>query len=99
MTQKRKRYDRQFKLAAAHLVLEGEMSVIDISKELGIKDGTLRRWACEYQELGDSAFPGNGSPKTNKDYEILKLKKQIEELEMENDLLKNFRAFLKRDHA
>ncbi len=88
MTQKRKRDDRQFKLAAARLVLEGEMSVIDISKELGIKDTTLRCWASECEELGDVAFPGNGSPKVNKDYEILKLKKQIEELEMENDLLK-----------
>lgn len=75
------------------------MSVIDISKELGIKDSTLRRWACEYEELGDVAFPGNGSPKANKDYEILKLKKQVEELEMENTLLKNFRAFLSRDRA
>ena len=99
MTQKRKRYDKQFKLAAARLVLEGEMSVIEISKELGVKDSTLRRWASEYEELGAVAFPGNGSPKINKDYEILKLKKQIEELEMENDLLINFRTFLKQDRA
>ncbi len=84
---------------AAKVVLSGEMTVKDLSGELGIKDSTLRRWACEYEEMGDDAFPGNGSPKINKDYEIVKLKKKVEELERENEILKNFRAFLSQDHA
>lgn len=99
MTQKRKRYDRQFKVAAAQVVLSGDMRVVDLAKELGIKDSTLRRWAQEYEEMGDAAFPGNGSPKVNKDYEIVKLKKKVEEPGRENELLKNFRAFLSQDHA
>ena len=99
MTQKRKRYDKQFKIAAARVVLGGEMGAVDLARELGIKDSTLRRWAQEYEEMGDNAFPGNGSPKVNKDYEIVKLRKRIEELERENELLKNFRAFLSQDHA
>ena len=99
MTQRRKRYDRQFKVSAAKVVLSGEMTVKGLSEELGIKDSTLRRWAQEYEEMGENAFPGNGSPKVNKDYEIVKLRKRIEELERENELLKNFRAFLSQDHA
>ena len=99
MTQRRKRHDKQFKVAAARVVLSGEMRVVDLAKELGIKDSTLRRWAQEYGEMGDAAFPGNGSPKVNKDHEIVKLRKKVEELERENDLLKNFRAFLSQDHA
>ena len=75
------------------------MRVVGLAKELGIKDSTLRRWAQEYEEMGDAAFPGNGSPKVNKDYEVVKLGKKVEELERENDLLKNFRAFLSQDHA
>ena len=75
------------------------MSYRPLSEELGIKDSTLRRWACEYEEMGDDAFPGNGSPKINKDYEIVKLKKKVEELERENEILKNFRAFLSQGHA
>ena len=99
MTQRRKRHDKQFKVAATRVVPSGEMRVVDLAKELGIKDSTLRRWAQEYEEMGDAAFPGNGSPKVNKDYEIVKLRKKVEELERENDLLKNFRAFLSQDHA
>ena len=99
MAQERKRYDRQFKIAVARVVLGGEMRAVDLARELGIKDSTLRRWAQEYEEMGENAFPGNGSPKINKDYEIVKLRKRIEGLERENELLKKFRAFLSQDHA
>ena len=99
MTQRRKRYDRQFKIVAARVVLGGEMRAVDLARELGTKDSTLRRWAQEYEEMGENAFPGNGSPKVNKVYEIVKLRKRIEELEHENELLKIFRSFLSQDHA
>ena len=99
MTRRRKRYDRQFKVSAAKAVLSGEMTVKGLSEELGIKDSTLRRWARECEGMGDGAFPGNGSPKIDKDYEIAKLKKRVEEPGRENEMLKNFRAFLSRDRA
>ena len=98
-TRRRKRYDRQSKASAAKAALSGEMTVKDLSEELGIKDSTPRRWAREYEEMGDDAFPGNGSPKIDKDHETAKLKKKVEELERENEMLKNFRAFSSQDHA
>ena len=52
----RKRYLKQFKIAAAQVILSGEMSVKQLSEELEIKDTTLRRWANEYEKQGDSAF-------------------------------------------
>ena len=99
MTQRRKRYDGQSKVSAAKAVLSGEMTVKGLSEELGIRDSTLRRWAREYEGMGGGAFPGNGSLKISKGYEIVKLKKRVEELERENEMLKNFRAFLSRDRA
>lgn len=53
-----KRYDRQFKLAAARLALSGETPVKDISDDLEVPDNTLRRWASEYEKDGEDAFPG-----------------------------------------
>ena len=70
------------------------MTVKDLSEELGIKDSTLRRWAREHEEMGDDAFPGNGSPKINEDYEIAKLEKKVEELERENGMLKKIPGLL-----
>lgn len=57
------------------------MGAVDLARELGIKDSTLRRWAQEHGGTGENVFPGNGSPKDNKDYEIVKLRKKVEELE------------------
>ena len=99
MTQKRKNYDRQFKLSASKLMIDEGMSVKELSEDLNVKDVTLRRWSKEYEELGDRAFPGNGSPKLSKGYEIVKLKKKIEELEMENNILKKLQTFLKQGRA
>lgn len=65
MTQKRKRCDKRFKIASARVVLGGEMRAVDLARELGIKGPTLRRWAQEHGEMGESAFPGNGGPNPN----------------------------------
>ena len=66
------------------MVLGGEIRAVDLARELGIKDPMLRRWAQEHGEIGENAFPGNGSPKVNKDHEIVKLRKRIEEPEHVN---------------
>ena len=79
MAQRRKRCGRQFKASAAKAIPSGEMTVKNLSGEPGIKDSTLGRWACECEEMGDGAFPGNGSPKINEDHEIVKLEKKVEQ--------------------
>ena len=99
MTQKRKRCDKQFKIAAARVVLGGETRAVDLERQFVIKGSTLRRWAQEHGEMGENAFPGNDSPKVNKDHEIAKLRKRIEEFERENELLKNLRAFSSQGRA
>lgn len=38
MTQKRKRYDKQFKIAAARVVLGGEMRAVDLAREKAKQD-------------------------------------------------------------
>ena len=99
MTQRRKRCDRQSKVSAAKAVLSGEMTAKGLSEELGIRDSALRRWPRECEGMGDGAFPGNGPPKINKGYGIVKLKKRAEEPGCENEMLKNFRALLSQDRA
>lgn len=94
-----KRYDRQFELSAARLVLEGEIPVKGLSDQLNVPCCTLRRRAAEYEADGEDAFPGSGNPVANKDYEILKLKKENEELRKEVAILKKFRAFLRQAQA
>ena len=93
---KRAVYDKQFKMAAVKMAGEVGKSVAETAKELGISGSSLRRWINEYDEYGESAFPGHGNALSNSTYEIKKLHKQIDDLKMENEILKKLRAFLKQ---
>lgn len=83
-----KRYDRQFKLSAARLVLGGEVPVKGLSDWLNVLCCTLGRWSAEYGADGEDVFSGSGNSVANKDYEILRLKKENEELRKEVAMLK-----------
>lgn len=96
---KRAVYDKQFKMAAVKLAQTEDKSVLDTAKELGISPSSLRRWINEYDEYGESAFPGHGNALFNSTYEIKKLQKKNEELQMENELLKKLQAFLKQKNV
>lgn len=95
----RKVYDRQFKMAAVQLVLEENMFVKEVTKELSIHSNTLYRWISEYEEYGESAFPSCGSALYLSQYEMKKLKRENEELRKELDLLKKFQVFLKKKNV
>lgn len=95
----RKVYDRQFKIAAVQLVLEENMFVNEVARELSIHSNTLYRWISEYEEYGESAFPGRGSALSHSQYEMKKLKRENEELRKELDLLKKFQVFLKKKNV
>ena len=95
----RRSYDKQFKMAAVKLVLEDNMTVAEVSKELDIHYNSLYRWVSEYEEYGESAFPGHGSALYSYQYEIKKLKAENLELRKELELLKKFQAFLKKKNT
>lgn len=92
----RKSYDKQFKIAAVKLVLDDEMSVANAAEALSIHYNSLYRWISEYEEYGESAFPGHGTALYSCQYEIKKLKQENNGLKKDLELLKKYQAFLKR---
>ncbi len=92
----RRSYDKQFKIAAVKLVMDDSMSVADATKALSIHYNSLYHWISEYEEYGESAFPGHGTALYSYQYEIKKLKQENNELKKELELLKKYQAFLKR---
>jgi len=87
----RKVFDRQFKIAAVKLVLEDRIPVAEVAKGLSIHYNSVYRWINEYEEFGESAFPGHGSALYNSQYEIKKLQRENKALREELALLKNSR--------
>ena len=96
---KRAVYDKQFKMAAVKHAQNVDQSVNEAAQELGISGTTLCRWINEYDEYGESAFLGHGNALFYSTYEIKKFQKQVEELKMKNEILKELQAFLKQKNA
>jgi len=83
----RRSYDKAFKLDAVRLVLEGKHSVADVARDLGLDRSMISRWVREQTESGTESFPGHGklSPQ---DEELRKLKRELERVTEERDILK-----------
>jgi len=88
MSSKRKRYSASFKAGAVALVKQQGRSVAQAAKEIGISESSFRRWLT-----ADSVEAGEKDGLTAADKaEIRELKKELQILRMERDILKNSRA-------
>ena len=88
MKQSRKHYDKAFKIMAVELHRSGK-SFAEVSQDLGIEVGMLQRWNREYESFLHTSFPGNGKKILSEEQrEILSLKKQLKDVEIERDILK-----------
>jgi transposase len=53
--QKRKRFDKEFKISAVKMVLEGSQSLSSVARDLGIADNTLQNWKKKYLQKNNKA--------------------------------------------
>ena len=88
-SQTRRRFDKEFKNQAIQLVTEQNYSIVEAANNLGIGISTLGKWVRKYKEANDleSAFPGKGKRRPE-DEELLRLKKEVEKLKREREILK-----------
>ena len=94
MSQRGKRYDREFKLQAARLVVENGYSCTEVSRRLGVSDYSVGKWVRQFREEGALAPSG----KTLSASEELKAaRRQIRRLQMENEILKKATAYFARE--
>ena len=81
---KRKRFDKDFKISAVKLVLDGKQSLSSVARDLGIADNTLQVWKRNYLDE---------NTKVNEDlvFDMAEYKRLIREnrvLKEERDILK-----------
>ena len=84
----RKQYSREFKQEAVRLVTEGGLSLAQAARDLGLNEtmlGRWKRWKKEFEAQGAKAFPGQGQPQ---DEELARLRRQVEVLRQEREVLK-----------
>jgi transposase len=96
MGEKHRHFSREFKRDAVQLVTEKGMPVGKVARELDIHPNLLHQWRRKLVAEGDKAFTGKGRVVPEK-AEIRRLRKEVERLREERDILKKALAFSKRD--
>ena len=84
MASTRRKFTREFKLAAIDQIESGK-PMARVARELGLHENTLRRWKQEFQQDPVQAFPGLGKAKPPSREE--QLQRKIDQLALERDFL------------
>jgi transposase len=92
---KRKKYERQFKEDAVNLVINGDRSVSEVARDLGIDSNTLYRWKRELTEGGTEAFPGKGRLGPQEE-ELRRLRRELEQAKEDREILKKALAYFSK---
>ncbi len=84
MSEKRKKYDREFREGAVRIVRETGKSIAQVARDLGVHEGTLGNWVNQDRE----AREGRGELTRDDMAELKRLRTENAELRMERDVLK-----------
>lgn len=87
MSEKRRSYDKEFKLSAVKMITEGGISLMQVSRDLGVNENSLHKWKKDYLSDQQNAFPGKGHLKPEQE-ELRKKDREIARLTMEREILK-----------
>jgi len=88
----RRTFDKEFKISAVKMVIEGKESLMQVAKDLGISDNTLRNWKNAFERDKTSIVQGKENQKPE-DAEITALRKELAKTKEQRDILKKAVAF------
>lgn len=87
----KKRYDKEYKLDAARMVVDGGRTLSAVAADTGVCYATVRAWVAAYRLNQSGAFPGSGN--------LSPADQQLKHALDENRKLKIQVAFLKKTMA
>jgi transposase len=94
----RKSYTTEFKEEAVRLIEQAGTSVPQIAKDLGVSSNSLYAWQRASKRQGSLAFPGHGKiALTPEQEENRRLKKELELVKQERDILKKAVGFFAKE--
>ncbi len=91
---KRKRYNQEFQIQACLLVVEQGYSLREASERLGPSSWTIRNWIKKYRAKGELPSADQPVPEAE---ELKRLRKELKQLQMENEILKKAAAYFAKD--
>lgn len=89
-------YTKEFKEEAVRLAQTSGKPITQVARELGVSDSAIHSWRKELAEHGTEAFPGKGHQGPLEE-EIVRLKRELERMQQERDILKKVVSIFSRD--
>jgi len=96
METNRKPYTREFKSDVVKMITTGGASAAQVAADLDIPLKTLYQWIKELTAKPEEVFPGKGRITSDAE-ENRKLRREIERLKMECEILKRAQGLLPKD--
>ena len=92
---KRRKFSREFKLAAVKKVMEQGLSYTVVGRDLGVGDNLIRNWKKSFEEDGTLATDVAGNQSV--EAQLKRLREENRQLKMERDILKKATAFFAKE--
>jgi transposase len=73
-----------------------ECTIAEFARRLNVQEHDLRTWEKESMQKGEDAFPGHGRT-SGAAAEIARLKRELEQVKEERDILEKATAFFARE--
>ncbi|MDG5813539.1 transposase [Chitinispirillales bacterium ANBcel5] len=89
-----RRYDEEFKREAVRMVVEDKRTHHSVEKALGIGNGVLKDWVAKYRQQNTI---GSSGKKGDLEAENRELRKKVEQITRERDILKKAVTIFSRE--
>lgn len=90
MKEKRRQFDRNYKISAVRLLESSDKPLDQVARELGISGSMLRRWRSQIRERGAESFSESGRMERS---EVLRLRRENKRLRRQVEALKKTLGF------
>ena len=92
----RRKFTREFKLEAVRLIKDRGVSYVQASEDLGVHTSQLRDWVKKFADKPQHACTGNGQMELEQ-IVIARLKREVNKLKAERDILKKAAAYFAKE--
>ena len=94
---RRQRFSKEFKLEAVRLLKKGNKPASELALELCIRRNQLYKWEEEFARKGEGAFRGGGRKPADQEDEVVRLRRELERVTEERDILKKAAAYFAKE--